>query len=501
MKKIYFLAAIIAFGVFSCSEDEQISEPCTDQDDQVILSKSEIRSMIEQSLKETGDFSWNDVDPYVLWSAAMHGDSLLTVGYSQVPYSEELRKSEHPDRRNILEILQSIESESLQKASLDTRELLIYEPQKLNFMDVRITSLESVEALRTMEGVRYIEPNAFRYLAHDIMQKSSSGCDKTTVPVNSNDYTVVSPGCQVSWTYDQHNIRQAWNVSTGEGVGVGLIDTGVSDEQSLLGDDFNQGYSANRYVYKYGVYVDSWWPWSNDTDGHHDKCGHGTLMGATISGPRNSRNMPVGVAYNCNLVAYRATSNVVVDGYHEKRGVARALIELADRNDVKIISMSIGHIFSIGSISDAVRYAYSKDKLIVAAGRTSTTFTNWAGVIFPASMSETVAVTGVTDASTYEECDVCHKGDKIDFTIVMQHNYDSDRRSVSLGYYDNSRTYVGGSSVATATTAGIAALVWSNHPNWSRSQVLQRLKESSDLYPNRDDDFGWGTIDAYAAVQ
>ena len=42
-----------------------------------------------------------------------------------------------------------------------------------------------------------------------------------------------------------------------------------------------------------------------------------------------------------------------------------------------------------------------KGKLIFCAGGTSTSFTTFVGVIFPAWMSETVAVTGLKDTTNY----------------------------------------------------------------------------------------------------
>ena len=35
-------------------------------------------------------------------------------------------------------------------------------------------------------------------------------------------------------------------------------------------------------------------------------------------------------------------------------------------------------------------------------------------------MSETVAVTDVEEGASYNECDVCYTGSKIDFTFVME---------------------------------------------------------------------------------
>ena len=55
-------------------------------------------------------------------------------------------------------------------------------------------------------------------------------------------------------------------------------------------------------------------------------------------------------------------------------------------------------------------------------------------------------------------------------------------------------------STATATMAGVAALVWARNPLLTRDQVLQILREASSLYPDRDDDFGFGTVDAGLAV-
>ena len=83
----------------------------------------------------------------------------------------------------------------------------------------------------------------------------------------------------------------------------------------------------------------------------------------------------------------------------------------------------------------------------------------------------------------------------------MQRNSNTDRTSLTLSRYNDNAGYVGGSSAATATTAGIAALVWATNPNQSRSQVLNRMKQAASIYPSRSGSFGWGIIDANAAVQ
>jgi len=339
--------------------------------------------------------------------------------------------------------------------------------------------------------------------ADDLTESSSSGgsgCGFEATALSAADYTTITPNAKAAWTLYQHNIPSAWAYSTGAGVTIGIVDTGVSPNQTLLGSNFNDGLSTGRTIQKYGTYVDSVWPWSSGTDGPNDQCGHGTSMASAAAAPRNDNGLPVGVAYNANLVTYRAASNVVLDGYHEQNGVKNALTALGNNTNVKIISMSMGHIFSVGKISDGIKYAYNKGKLIFCAGGTSFSFTTFVGVIFPASMAETVAVTGVKEGATYVKCDDCHSGSKIEFTVVMERLATGNHAPV-VSYYDNQTDYVGGSSVATATTAGIAALVWAKNPGWTRTQVLTKMRQSAAFYPNKNGSFGYGNINALLAVQ
>ena len=223
-------------------------------------------------------------------------------------------------------------------------------------------------------------------------------------------------------------------------------------------------------------------------------------MAGLIAAPRGYNGTSVGVAYQSNLIAYRATGDVVVNGSKEKTGVKNALVAAGKRSDVKIISMSIGDVFWSSTVADGIYYAYNRGKLIFAAAGTSLSWTSWWGVIFPANMSETVAVTGIKEGSPMVKCNTCHDGSAVDFVAVMQRRNDNSRTSLTLAPSGYTPAYVGGSSAATATTAGIAALVWATNTSQSRSQVLNRLKNAASIYPNRDGNFGWGIIDAAYAV-
>ncbi|WP_452226255.1 S8 family peptidase [Lacinutrix cladophorae] len=493
---------LVAFTFFNACQNEDYlkeqQENTVVEEQQELLTVSEINALIDESLTATGTFDWKDVDAHTLWSAVVRGNNVLTIGYGQEGESFAEIKTDRlkSTLANIIQIVEANEGYSKSKETLVEHDII-------NVIDVKVENLETIKDLLASEGVRYLEPNGYNQYETINTSRSSSGCDKDGASINAAHYSTISPNnAQVSWHFDQHNIQQAWNYSTGSGITIGLIDTGVSASQPLLNSSgINDGYSNGRFVQKYGTFIDSNWWWSSNYDGPHDKCGHGTAMASTMAAPRNDNGMPVGVAYNANLVAYRATEDVLLNDYHERKGVSAALTQLGNRNDVKIISMSIGYLWSIGNIKDAVKYANSKGKLIFAAGGTSTSFTNGYGVIFPATMSETVAVTGVDDGPNYDRCEVCHSGSKIDFTIIMEGNNNTSKAPPVLGFYNGDRRYTGGSSVATATTAGIAALVWAKHPTWSKTQVLNKLKQSAEFYPNKNSSFGYGNIDALQAVQ
>ncbi|WP_445454818.1 S8 family peptidase [Flavobacterium sp. 25HG05S-40] len=500
LKKILKISFLVLLTFTSCSKDENQTEKTIviDESQKTPLTPAEINAKIDESLNTKGSFNWSEASSHLLWSATVNGNNIMTIGFGNSKGNFERSKTSNSTKiqNELLAIITKYEATTLDK-------ILIAADADLNVMDVIISKQETVIALRQSKYIRYIEPADYRYLTAQSAENrssSSSGCGYESSTLAAADYTTTTPNAKVPWTFTQHNIPNAWTITSGKGITIGIIDTGVSPNQSLLGSNFNNGLSSGRTIQKNGVYVDSIWPWSTTTDGVNDLCGHGTSMASVAAAPRNDRGLPVGVAYNANLVTYRAASNVVIDGYQEQEAVKKAFTALGNNANVKIISMSMGHIFSVGKIEDAIRFAYGKGKLIFCAAGTSTSFTTFVGVIFPAWMPETVAVTGVREGSTYQACDDCHTGNKVEFTVAMQRAASGNTVPVD-SYYENQADYVGGSSVATATTAGIAALVWSKNPTWTRAQVLTKMRQSASFYPNRNATYGYGNVNAFLAVQ
>ncbi|SFT49366.1 Serine protease, subtilisin family [Algoriphagus locisalis] len=503
----------IALFVVSCSTEEQptVSQSELLESKTEVIPSSEIDQIILKSLRESGDFIWGNQSDELVWSALIQSDSVLTIGYqaSEKELSNArigLESVESPEMQEAAgKIIGMITEVSSKTTSPNLRAKIESEIHTdLPYLEIRVSSLEALRNLRNMSEVRYFEPRGYEFdysLLNDNQYAritSDSGCENEPQTISGSDFSIVAPGAKASWNYDQMGISQAWTQSTGAGITVGVIDTGLSPDQPSLNGLFNSGQSSGRTVQKFGTYKTGYLWWKK-YDGPNDLCGHGTAMAGVVASPRNTVGNAVGVAYNSNLISVRGTSDVIFNSGNEKDGVTEALVLLGKRSDVKIISMSIGDLFSNSKVADAIRYANNRGKLIFAAAGTSTTFTNWVGVIFPATMSETVAVTGVKEGSGYQRCDTCHSGSQVEFTVIME-RAGSNTKPLTTALYSNDPSTVGGSSVATATASGIAALVWAKNPSWTKDQVLNKMKSTADLYPSKSSEYGYGNLNAASAV-
>jgi hypothetical protein len=481
--------------------------PTIQPPDEKILAVSAINQRIFDQLKETGEVDWSCWDDPSLWSAIVQSDSIVAVGYQPIGFREDpgwisnidLNSAGWKDARGqVLRILP--------KDGWSGKE--VWPEKVLPVVVLHIRSFFDLQRLRRSSLVRYIEPMGYdRHLANTSTQlESSSGCGSNTPTWEVQagvHYTTIAPAAKQSWNYPGHGIPAAWNRTTGRGVKIFLIDTGSSSAQDNLGVAFNSGASYGRTLERIvtlpqnsflGVPIGS-------PETAEDACGHGTSMAGAMAAPRCSDGNAVGIAYNCNLITCRAASDVFLDESRELKGVVDGFTNAANRTDVRIISMSMGRVTSSSYLRDAVRYAYGKGKLIFCAAGTSTDWTaGWTGVIFPASLPEVQAVTGVKDLGALTACEVCHKGPEVDFVVTMERAADG-MHPLSLANYGDWPTTVGGSSVATASMAGMAALVWSRFASLTRDQLVIRLQQFSSHYPYRTTSYGWGRLNVDGATR
>lgn len=509
MKKInYLLAIIIAF--YSCNPEETTVVP-QDSNAPIIVQKSvqtdvpqgdpytqkEIDKIMYDKVQSTGDFSWENTDLKVLTSAA-HITQLVAIGYQPAGF-KNVRNELHRiniksnNWKAVHDALITLVVEELNKTGksiVKAEDIISEDDNTLPIIVFKLSDKTILTKLYNLENVRYIEPFGYwpsTYITSRVA--SSSGCSGSSQALNAADYTTITPGCKMSWNFNNVNVPSAWTIAQGQGITVGVIDAGISSSQTMLGSNFNNGESnVGRTLttdYTYGTTA-------------YTGCAHGTSMSGIVAGPRNNLGGPTGVAYKANLHFIRACADVVLDESAELSGVRNALVRMGDITSLKIVSMSVGTPFSSSSLLDGVNYASGKGKLLFAAAGTSFSWTSWWGVIYPAYYSQCVAVTGVKENGNI--CSDCHSGSQVDLTIPMARSTNSSRTTLSLPISGYNPSYVGGSSCATALTAGVAALVWSVNPNLTSTQVYNCMKGTAQYYPVLTGNRGFGNVNAYAAV-
>jgi serine protease len=505
---ITLLSLLFLIGLQSCSRmEEQAIDANTQNQGPALVqkahpititeatpySKQKLDQIVISAMETKGDFRFENEALLLTWSALQYDDNTLAIGYKPanmgdvrpVIHEINLRKGEWKAVHD--ELIQFILNELKKSTGKDIawNDILIEDDQVLPILTIKLSDKNVLTALANLENVRYLDP--LGYWPEEI-ERSSSGCDNSTTAINSSDFTTITPAARLPWNFNNINVPAAWNTTQGQGITIGIIDAGISSSQTLLGSQFQNGLSGSRTIttdYTLG-------------NSAYTNCTHGTSMCGLAAGPRNDLNATTGVAYKSNLHFIRACNDVVLDASSEKTGVKNALVRMGNRSDVRVVSMSIGSPFYSSALYDGVVYANNKGKLIFAAAGTSFSWTSWYGVVYPAYHSECVAVTGVKENSS--TCASCHDGSQVDFTVPMERSNDSNRNSLSLKSSGSTPAYIGGSSCATAISAGVAALVWSARPSLTKTQVFNALRNTSQYYPSVNGSRGYGNINASAAV-
>jgi subtilisin family serine protease len=257
------------------------------------------------------------------------------------------------------------------------------------------------------------------------------------------------------WYLDQMQAEKMWKVSTGKGVKVAVIDTGVNpNTPSLKGqvlvDEVPKAVSYHSTV---------------------DFDGHGTSMAELIAGTGSGGSLK-GLAPGAKIVPYRVDLKGLKVGSAEQKKTPEPwqAIRAAADTDAQIISMSIGGVVS-SEEEEAVKYAASKGKLMIAAVGNSGTGTGDGNVDYPAAYPYVIGIAAVDSSFTVTKFSAY--GNYVDLVAPG---------TGIPGWCDATfHTYcdTGGTSQATAIAAASAALIWSAHPNWTVNQVTRSLIDTA----------------------
>ncbi len=575
MKKLFFITCSLVFismvlVVSSCSKQKFEGDLTTDADK---LSQASSRDKddsvyeveyILDYIKTNAPIDWRrERDAKLLHSIGFYTDFSYIIGYKPKGFTDfensfnlnEISKSSWKDARE--KILKEFDFNGDDVLQDDGGYLL---PAIL----VKSSSFETMERLMKMDELYAIEPETAIFLLmfdeelSDIQfeipvvsgeeNRSGCSCEQPSEP-NVNDFKPIREGMKMPWNYEFNgvdefdineqidpSITHAWDISTGDNIGVAVIDSGVSYEQENLDKlgAFDVPDNIDRYEERrnfldvelgpmvFGVGIGGQQiiaiveqPIEDVSRAAHDRCGHGTRMAGVIAGPRGNDGNSVGIAYNCDLYNYRAVHNPVIWTNREILAVAEALQAAAAEENVKIINMSIAQPFRTlrsAFIDLGIFTAYNAGKMIVCAAGTSGV--NTSTVLFPASSNKTIAIAGMKVPENYpnggefETCNGCHIGEEVNYSIIFEDIENPNRTSLAVTCDGDIPSLSGGTSTAAATFSGIAALVWSkliseaspNDPPVIRSDVLARISQSANN-PLEMTEFGAGYINALDALE
>lgn len=277
------------------------------------------------------------------------------------------------------------------------------------------------------------------------------------------------------WHLTAMRAEQMWRTSTGKGITVAVVDTGVDDSLTDL---------KGRVLTGKDEAPDS------PGDEHTDYDGHGTTMALLIAGTGqgNGGEGTFGLAPGARILPVRMPDRGWDAGRYSKefnQTLSSAIRYSAD-SGARVISISMGSSKGSDQLSSAVKYALDKGSLVFAAVGNSGSGGNQ--VEFPAATPGVVGVGSVgrdlhrTAESEYgPQVDVAAPGDE------MYHACPNGR--------DLCRSH--GTSDATAIASASAALIWSKHPTWTNNQVLRVLLNTIGAPTDgakRNDSIGYGIV-------
>ena len=265
--------------------------------------------------------------------------------------------------------------------------------------------------------------------------------------------TSLSDGEKKDWGMMTCNIEKFWQYSKGEGILIGVLDTGIVPHNDL-----------ERV---WGTMLDA----TSEGTGLDNGSGHGIHVTGIIAARENGRGI-VGVAPGCHILPVKVLNS---DGSGSYEAIAKGLRYAIDAN-CDIINMSLGAPSEPPKeIHNLIKEAVSKGIIIIAAAGNDSGKVN-----YPAHYDEVIAV-----AALDKNGNLAHfssRGQEVDGAVPGVDIYST--------HFNNGYAKMSGTSQASPFMAGICALLLS----YSRKtagvpliknniEMMQALKTVADDSP------------------
>ncbi|MCC3372822.1 S8 family peptidase [Cohnella sp. REN36] len=270
------------------------------------------------------------------------------------------------------------------------------------------------------------------------------------------------------WNLPEIATEQGWRFTKGNrDIVVAVVDTGVQlDHPDLKG----------RLVNGTNIVDPSAPP--------EDDVGHGTHVAGIIAAEVNNHEGVAGMTWYTKIMPVKALDST---GAGTTYSVAEGIIWAADHG-AQVINLSLGNYAQAQFLHDAIKYAYDKGVVVVAASGNDNT--DRPG--YPAAYPEVIAV-GATDPDE-RRASYSNYGDYIDVT--------APGTQIASTYPGSRYAALSGTSMASPHVSALVSLIRAANPQMSNADVVDVMRKTAkDLgAAGKDNDFGYGQIDVLAAV-
>ena len=326
------------------------------------------------------------------------------------------------------------------------------------------------------------EYNIINYTQHQLINAISADIPESTIHkmkqnpniryIEDDIYVHITkkaqlPPQQIDWGVYRVNAPSAWNNTTGSGVKIAIIDTGINKKHPDL--------TVSGGINLLGISSSKKW---------NDDNGHGTHVAGIIAAHNNSIGV-IGVAPDAEVYAVK-----VLDQYGSGR-ISDVIegIEWAVQNDMDIISMSLGTTEYSQALNDSSASAYNAGILLVAsAGNNGDGNLSTNDVMYPAKLESVIAVSAIDRNNMAVSWSA--DGSKVELAAPGVGIYST---WLDGGYHSMS-----GTSMATPFVSGVAALMLQDNAGASPDEVRVAMANGAiDLgVQGRDNVYGFGLVQA-----
>ncbi|MFF1453042.1 type VII secretion-associated serine protease mycosin [Streptomyces sp. NPDC058274] len=282
------------------------------------------------------------------------------------------------------------------------------------------------------------------------------------------------------WYLDAMHADEMWRTSTGKGITVAVIDTGVDPDNPDLKGRVLEGKDFA--------------PASRAGDEHTDYDGHGTGMAGLIAGTGayGGGDGAFGLARGADILPVRMPDVDDVSPFAVPSYFSKAIRYAAD-SGAQVINVSMSGGMATPQLTEAVKYALEKGSLVFAAVGNDADKTRH--VDYPAATPGVVGVAAV--GKNLRRTPWSQYGPQVDISAPGEDMVHACGGTTGL-------CKTSGTSDATALASASAALIWSKHPTWTNNQVLRVMLNTIGGPTDgakRNDSIGYGIVRPRIALQ